>query len=350
MQGPDVSALLGKVPRKVDVAAIVTRGDGVEAWHAASVAVVDASGRLTHAFGDPELVTLARSSIKPFQAIPVVTSGAADAFGLSSAELALACASHNGTDAHAALAQGMLEKIGANATDLGCGGHLPLGLRLAERPALAGEDRDPLRNNCSGKHAGFLALSRRLGVSFAHYLEPDGAVQTEVRRAVAAACRVPESELPRGVDGCSAPNYGLSLRALAQGMANLANPASAPEGLGPALERLRDAMLANPLLVSGEGRLDSDLMRSFPGRLVSKVGAEGLTLISLVEAGIGLAIKIHDGAERALAPICVAVLEELGLTGASTEPLLTRHARPVLRNHRKIITGEIIPTLKLTAR
>ena len=124
---------------------------------------------------------------------------------------------------------------------------------------------------------------------------------------------------------------------------------AAPESLAPAFARIAAAMLEHPLLVSGEGRLDYDLMRSLPGKLVSKVGAEGLTLIAVREPAIGLAIKVHDGGERALAPICVAVLEQLGVLRASTKPLLARHRKPAVRNHRKLITGEIIPTLTLVA-
>lgn len=338
---PQPSAELGSV------AAIVTRGTGTEAWHSASVAVVDAAGRLSHAFGDPGLFTLARSSIKPFQSLALVTSGAADALGLTTEELAVACASHSGTDEHVRVVRGLLEKAQASPEDLQCGAHLPIGFRVSGRTPTAGEAADPLRNACSGKHAGFLALSRYLGAPLAEYLTPEGVVQAAVRAGLALALGVDGSRLAHGIDGCSAPNYALSLEALARGMLRLAHPASGPEELGPAFTRVRDAMLAHPLLVSGERRFDFELMSTFPGNCVSKVGAEGLQLIAFRDPPLALAMKLHDGTERALPAICMSLLTQLGPTAAGLPDPLAAHRRPTILNHRKLATGEIIVTLEL---
>lgn len=334
-------------PELGSVAAIVTRGAATEAWHAASVAVVDATGRLSHAFGDPELSTLARSSIKPFQSLALLTSGAADALGISQEELAITCASHSGTDEHVRVVRGLLEKAQASPADLACGAHLPLGFRVSGRTPTAAELSDPLRNACSGKHAGFLALSRYLGAPLAGYLAPDGQVQRSVRAGVALACGVEEATLAQGIDGCSAPNYALPLAALARGMLRLAHPAAGPKKLAPALARICEAMLAFPLLVSGERRFDYELMTAYPRNAVSKVGAEGLQLIAFREPALALAMKLHDGTERALPPICVSLLAQLGLSAAGLPEPLTPHVRPVVQNHRKIVTGEIIATLEL---
>lgn len=326
------------------VAAIVTRGTATEAWHAASVAVVDETGRLSHAFGNPALVTLARSSIKPFQSLALLTSGAADALGLTTEELAVTCASHSGTDEHVRVVMGLLEKAQASPADLACGAHLPIGFRVFGKTPTAGEAADPRRNACSGKHAGFLALSRYLGAPFSEYLAPAGQVQTAVRAGLALALGVDGAQLAWGIDGCSAPNYALSLEALARGMLRLAQPASGPAELGTALTRIRDAMLAHPLLVSGERRFDLDLMRAFPGNAVSKVGAEGLQLIAFRNPTFALAMKLHDGTDRALPPICLSLLTQLGLTVPEG---LSAQRRPSIQNHRNIETGEIIPTLEL---
>jgi L-asparaginase II len=310
------------------------------------VAVVNAAGELTHRFGSPELCTLTRSSIKPFQALALELSGAARAFALTSAEIAIACASHSGTDEHVAVVAGLLAKAGATAADLQCGAHLPIGMRLLERPSLAGEDRDPLRNNCSGKHAGFLLLARHLNAPFATYLERDGVVQRVVRAGIGQALALDAEALAWGTDGCSAPNYAIPLLALARGMARLAFPESAPSNVRSALELVRDSMWQHPRLVAGEQRFDYDLMRALPNNAVSKGGAEAMQLFALREPALACAIKIHDGAERGLSPLSVATLRQLGVF-AKTPSELERHAGLEIRNHRKLVTGHVVVNLEL---
>ncbi len=327
-------------------AALLTRGTGVDAWHAASVAVVDAAGRLTHRFGEPELCPMTRSSLKPFQALALELSGATRAFEVSQAELALACASHSGTDEHVAIVTGLLAKAGATAKDLQCGAHLPIGLRITERPSLHGEAGDPLRNACSGKHAGFLLLARHLREPLASYLDFDGAVQRAVRSAVGRALELDANSLANGIDGCSAPNYAVPLVALARGMARVVHPEHAPSELRQALTNVRDAMWEHPRLISGELRFDYDLARALPRNAVCKVGAEGLELVALREPGLAFAVKVHDGGERVLPPLCVALLQQLGVF-LTVPSELTRHAGVVISNHRKLVTGDVVVTLEL---
>jgi L-asparaginase II len=330
------------------IAAIVERGRCVEAWHSASVAVVDGSGRLVAGFGAPELTTATRSSIKPFQAIPLVESGAADAFGVTSEELAVACASHSGTDTHVRVVSALLARSGATSADLGCGAHLPIEYRISGTLPLAGEDRDPLRHNCSGKHAGFLAVARYLEEPRADYLAFHSGTQRLVRRALARLLEVPETELASGVDGCGAPNYAAPLAALARAMLRLR--LAEPDGVGglsSALARVRDGMLAFPFLVSGAERFDNDLMSSFPNNAVCKSGAEAIALLAFQEPALGIAIKVHDGADRALPPICLAVLTELGVLGSELPAPLARHRAPLVKNHRSLSVGQIRATLTL---
>ena len=324
-------------------AAFVHRGEGIEAVHHAIVAVVDESSRLTHVLGDAEQVFFSRSSIKPLQALPLVEAGGLERFGFDPQELSLCAASHNGSDQHRAIVLGMLQKLGLGPEALQCGSGYPLQLKLFGKYPLDGEDQDPLRHNCSGKHSGFLALAKLLSQPLETYLEPTGAAQCLVRNAVAASCEVTPDSLLLGTDGCSAPNFALPLRSLAVGFKNLAVAADG------ARARVRDAMLANPLLVSGERRLDYDLSLAFPGRVVVKGGAEALLLLAFREPALGIAIKVVDGAPRALGPILVETLKQLGLVDDIARfPTLARYQAPIVSNARKLKTGEIRADFRLT--
>lgn len=338
-------------------AAVVERGaGGVDAWHFAAVAVVGAGGRVTHAFGDPELTTFTRSAIKPFQALPLCLNGALDTLGIDSQELALAASSHDGSDEHREVAARLLAKAGAHADDLQCGAHWPIGMRAADRHPTAGEDRDPLRHNCSGKHAGWLALARVLSVPRERYLDPDGGVQRAVRSAVASACQLDERALTVGTDGCSAPNYAMPLSALARGMLNLATGGPDGDPVHAALGQVRAAMQAHPALVSGPSRFDHALALAFGDRVVAKGGAEAVQAIGFSDPlrgiALGIAVKVLDGGDRALPPICLEVLRQLGLWSGPPPQALAGRVRPAVRNHRGLETGAIVvtPAFQLTAR
>lgn len=316
--------------------------------HAASVAVVNERGELVRSFGDPNQRFAFRSATKPFQALPLVTSGAADAFGLDARELAIACGSHNGSDRHADVVRGLLARAGTGADALRCGTQLPIELRLRHEQPLRGEDRDPVRHNCSGKHAGFLLVARQLGERFEAYLEPKSRVQLLVREAVASACELSPDTLEPAIDGCSAPTFASSLVALARGMKNLALASSPDPELARALGRIRDAMHADSFLVSGERRFDYDLAQSYPGNIVSKSGAEAIIGIGFRDPPLGIVVKVHDGAERARGPITIAVLRELGLVDDIARfPLLARYERPAISNDAKLRTGEVVAKLAL---
>jgi L-asparaginase II len=323
-------------------AAWVERGQGIEAIHAAAIAVVDESSRLTWSLGDPEQVFFARSSIKPLQALPLVEAGGLERFGFGPEQLALCAASHHGSDRHRAIVAGMLQQLGLTEAALQCGTGYPSYLKQAGKYPLHGEDRDPLRHNCSGKHSGFLALAKLKGQPLDTYLDPNGAAQSLVRQAVATACEVEADSLLLGTDGCSAPNYALSLRKLAAGFKNLAVAENGSRA------RVRAAMLAHPILISGERALDYDLSLAFPEQVVVKGGAEALLLLAFREPALGIAIKVIDGAARALGPIVVETLKQLGLLDDVAKfPTLVRHEAPVVTNARKLKTGEIRAGFKL---
>ena len=324
-----------------DVAAYVRRGDGVDAWHQASICVINGVKEITHSFGDPELVTFTRSSIKPLQALPLLTTGAADRYGFTPKEIALACGSHNGTDEHKATAESMLSKAGNRPEDLQCGGHWPSFMQSATQYPLQGEDKDPARNNCSGKHAGFLAVARHRGEDVAEYLSPDSQIQTLVRDALSEMMEYDVSQAPRGVDGCSAPNYATPLPRLAIGFLKTATAIAGPSA------RISDAMRTHPEMVSGERRFDLAVMRTFPHNVLCKVGAEGIQVMAFRDPATAIVVKVHDGATRALNPICVETLRQLGLLDGRDLSHLGPYIHPAQRNHRLTVTGEIVAEFTL---
>jgi L-asparaginase II len=289
----------------------ITRSSHVESVHRGAVAICDGSGRLVHALGDVEALIYPRSALKPVQALPLVESGAADALGLGTEEIALASASHSGEGMHTSRVAAWLKRIGCSAADLACGPHEIRHEPTRQKMRARGEAPTALHNNCSGKHTGFLTLARHLGAPTAGYVGIDHPVQRAVASALKDIAGL-EGELPFGVDGCTAPNFLVSLTALARAMARL----GAPEGLAPAraaaARRIVTAMREHPELIAGSGRVCSILIREAQGRAVVKTGAEGVYAAMLPERGLGIALKIDDGATRASEAAIAFLLIALG--------------------------------------
>jgi len=299
----------------------VTRGDAVESVHRGAIAIADSEGRLVHAMGDVETPVYPRSTLKPLQAIPLITCGAADSFGLGEAELALACASHSGEPFHVEAVACWLARIGAHPEDLACGPHAPL--NEAAALALTGQGLAPTRlhNNCSGKHAGFLSVAKQIGAPFVGYEAPDGPVQRLVKTAIARFCGF--DPLPGARDGCEAPALRLPLSHLAQGMARFATGNDLTTEDANAARRLLAAMRAKPDYVAGHGRLCTRLTPRLADGIV-KTGAEGTYIAALPALGLGVALKIDDGAKRAAETALLASLARLGALPAETpQPVLT---------------------------
>ena len=329
------------VPSHAPVAA-ATRGGRVESVHYGSVAVVDARGTVVDAAGDPHAVVFTRSALKPLQALPFVRDGGPRRYGFSEAQVALMCASHSGEPMHVDAVADMLARAGNAVDDLLCGTHAP-GHYEARGEVPPRPPYSPLAHNCSGKHAGMLAACSLHGLPKAGYLESDHPVQASIRGAVAELSGTAEDELVAGIDGCSAPNYAMPLAGLARAFARLA----AGDPHDAAVGTLRDAMRAHPAMVSGTGRSDDALMRAGGGDWIAKIGAEGVQAIGIASAGLGIAVKIADGGRRALLPVVVAVLEQLGLLDAARRQALARLARPPIANYRGIATGETLPLVAL---
>lgn len=329
----------------------VTRGDTVESRHRGHAVVVDGEGRLVAAAGDPGCVAFMRSVAKPFQAMAVVASGAADRFGFGEPDLAVMCASHNGEAGHVATVRGMLDRLGRGEESLACGVHPPTFESLRQAMARAGEAPSPLHNNCSGKHAGLIALALHRGWPVDDYTAADHPLQQALLLSVAGAARVAPGDIPLGTDGCSLPTFALPLDRMATAYAALADPRRRAGDLAPAqveaLGRLRRAMAAHPWLVAGTGRFDTDLAQATAGRLIGKVGAEGVYCIAVPDRGWGMAFKVEDGSRRALFPAVGRVLTLLGLLTHGEAEALASHIRPVVRNHRGTEVGQVRAALDL---
>jgi L-asparaginase II len=309
----------------------VTRGAIVESRYRGAVAVVDDGGRRVAAIGDVGAPVFPRSAVKPIQALPLIESGAADAYGFGAAELALACASHSGERRHVETAAAMLAAAGRSAADLECGAHWPFSSVAEQALIRAGRLPGPLHNNCSGKHAGFVCTACHRGIDPKGYVDPGHPVQREVTAALAALTGVSLDETNRGVDGCSIPAYAIPLDRIAGAMARMATGAGLGRARAAAAARIVKACMAEPFMVSGTGRFGSELMGRHPGRLLVKSGAEGVYAAVFPEAGLGAALKIDDGAGRAAEIAMAAVVAALldGGDGHLVRPVTSRRGARV---------------------
>ncbi|TPL82582.1 asparaginase [Mesorhizobium sp. B2-3-13] len=289
----------------------VLRGAIVESAHRGAVAVFDADGKPVLEIGDTSKPVFPRSAVKAIQALPLVETGAADAYGFGDRELALACASHSGEPAHVELARSMLARAGLDGSALECGTHWPSSHDAEIALARAGGSPNALHNNCSGKHSGFLCTCVHSDIAHRGYVRPDHALQEMVRDAMQAVTGAVHSPDERAIDGCSIPTYAVPLRSFALGFARMATA----HGFGPArakaAKRLLSACMAEPFFVAGTGRADLLLMEAAPGRIFAKGGAEGVHCAAIPQLGLGIAVKCDDGAGRAGDAIAAAVLARL---------------------------------------
>ena len=312
-----------------------TRGDLVESVHAVSLAVTDPLGALVASAGDPELVTFWRSAAKPFQALPAVADGAFEAFGLGDDAIALACASHSSEPEQVALARRMLAAISCNEADLACGPHTPLSSAVNERVLREGITMTPAWSNCSGKHSGMLALARHHGWPTTGYERAGHPAQDRILTEVSRWTGLAPESVVLGVDGCTTVCFAMPLRAMATAYARFGVSEE------PAAARVRRAMQSHPGLVGGTGRLCTDLIRETEGRIIAKIGAEGVYSAAWPELGLGLTLKVADGDMRSAQVALLGVLARLATEFGADLPLkaLAGHAEPALRNTRREATG-----------
>jgi L-asparaginase II len=317
-----------------------TRGGIVESRHTGAYAVVDGHGQIVRSAGDIDQPIFPRSAIKAFQCLPVIESGAADAFGFTDEELALACASHNGEPEHIRVAQSMLAKAGNREEDYECGAHWPHQTSALHDMIRSGEHPRPVHNNCSGKHAGMLALARRLGADTHGYATHDHPVQRVIARVIGELCDVDTDGLAWGIDGCSVPTWAVPLRNLALGFARFGSGVACPQARRQAAERIIATVRNYPFMVAGTDRFCTKLMQAVPRAFV-KTGAEGVFCAAIPHAGLGIALKCDDGAHRASEALMAAVLSDLPVWTEGERETLRSFAHIELRNWRKIQVGEI---------
>ncbi len=319
----------------------VTRNGVVESRHRGSAVIVDVAGTVQDSWGDIKRPTYPRSAIKGIQAIPLVESGAADEFGFSDAEVALACASHSGEPEHAATAASMLEKQGLSEADLECGSHWPYREEVAYAMARAGQEPGQLHNNCSGKHSGMLAVARKLGQPTRGYTKPTHAVQQRMLGTMEQMCGCDLSGVEPGIDGCSAPNWPIPLENLAYGFARMADPVDLPADRAAAVTRIRKAVFANPFMVAGTGRFCTEVMKILGDRAFIKTGAEGVFCAALPEYGLGIALKCDDGATRGSETMMAALLRHVGVIEETDLEAMGPWLNPMLRNRAERVVGDI---------
>lgn len=325
------------------VVAEIRRGSLVESRHRGSVAVVDADGSLVLALGSVGTLVYPRSAVKAMQALVLVESGAADRFGLSEEALALACASHGGEPGHVTVVERMLAAAGLDPSALACGVHWPSHSPSAHALARSGASATALHNNCSGKHAGFLCAACALGVDPRGYTEPGHPVQRAVKAVFEDLAGIAIPDEHRAVDGCSVPTWAMPLAALARGFARFGSGT----GMGPerakAARRLREACAAKPWHIAGTGRFCTAVMERFGDRVFVKTGAEGVFCGAIPGAGLGVAIKIDDGAARASEVAMASVIARFVPLDDEDRAALDRLLRPALRNWNGIEVGAIAP-------
>jgi L-asparaginase II len=316
------------------VLATVWRGDVPEARIRGHVAVVDAGGYVQSSVGDPQSVTTLRSCVKPLQALPFVRL-AADRLGASEAEVAIACASHQGEDEHLATVRGLLVKAGVPESALACGPQLPSDEATARRLIASGGTPLPIHNNCSGKHAAMLATCAVMGWPLHGYIDPAHPCQQAVTAALSEAFDIDLTSAPSGIDGCGLTTYGTPLAAIAQSFA----VASADHSF----QRCQDAMAAYPHLVAGTGRFDTALLGAVGARLTAKIGGAAVWAAVIRPRGRGIAIKLESGSFESIPVVATAVLQRLGVLDSELPDALKPYARLPLRNWAGTTVGETAP-------
>jgi L-asparaginase II len=320
----------------------IRRGGILESQHHGVAVVADADGRILQSWGDPSFVTFPRSSLKPFQAIPLVESGAADAAGLTEEHLALACASHSAEDFQVALVRGWLERLGLTESALVCGPDLPRSQADQISVIRAGGDRSRVFHNCSGKHCGFLTLTKHIGAPLG-YADPAHPAQRLYLEAFSELLGEDAARLPRGVDGCGLPALALPMAAMARGAARWSAARVATDARRIAIRRLQSAIRAYPDHLSGRGSSTGKIVRASQGRVLLKGGAEGYVVGFVPEEGLGIAVKLADGTARAKMGVFAALLGRLGLVDAADA--LAQDVEGIINDSNGQPVGEVRVTL-----
>jgi len=326
------------------VLAKAIRGNWIENRHRGAVCVSDAQGRIIASLGDCTQPVFPRSAIKSMQALAMFRSGAVEKFGLGEEDIALACASHNGEPEHAAGVQNFLEKIGCSVADLECGAHPPVASAARKALQKSGKAPSAIHNNCSGKHSGMLAVAKALGVPTKGYSERDHPVQKMVRAMVEDVIGQEFTEDRCGTDGCSIPTWAAPLSAFASGFASMASASELAHDLRVPAKMIFDAATNKPHLVRGTDSLDTDLMTAFEGRLMIKIGADGVFCGVLRDNSLGFALKIDDGNINVAEVVVAQLLRAISNPDEKAHQALQQYCTKILKNWRGLEVGRIAAT------
>lgn len=334
----------------------VRRGSTIESIHRGHLAIVDGDGKTVCSLGDPLTITFMRSAAKPFQAIAFLMSGAAERFGFLEPEIALACGSHSGELLHTETAAHMLAKIGLSEKDLRCGAHEPFNAELARQMIVAGEKPSQLHNNCSGKHAAMLAFAKQINAPLDSYEFLEHPIQQKILGIIETFSALSQTQIKIGVDGCAVPTLAMSLQTMANMYAKLVLPPSEFDvETREACRRVVSAMMNRPEMVGGSltETLDTEIMRAASGKIISKIGAEGVYCAGILPSpewkrGLGIALKIEDGEDcRARSVAALEILRQLGILDPEKSAALQTFARLKIKNRRGDAVGEVVPTFHL---
>ena len=328
----------------------IYRGDVIESYHRGAICLVDRHEKVIYSEGDIHQLCYPRSALKFFQQIPLIRSGAADAFGFTEEELAVMCGSHNGEEEHLRVVDSILTKIGLDRSALKCGPQYPSDRKSANALIAKGEKPQAIHNNCSGKHAGFLAYAVFLSADTESYLEANHPTQKEIRRCVAEFHSLKEEELPLALDGRSAPIYAIPVYQQALGYMRLANPEFGDAKTREACDRLIQAARKYPFLIAGSGRYCTDLIQHCESELIGKTGAEGIYSISFHQRILGACIKIDDGKMLPQYNVAQKLVAQSGLFNADQLNPLTPYLNNTIRNYNKWETGRIQVSDKILNR
>lgn len=327
----------------------VYRGGHIESQHHIHIAVVNTNGKIIYSYGNPTLATFARSSMKPLQAIPIIETGTIEAYNFEPEDIAIMCASHNGEPIHRLRVLSILERVGQTEEALKCGTHIPRDIDSYKALIKEGKELSPVFSNCSGKHSGMIATAVHLNEDIGSYYLLEHPIQQRILDTISELLNFPKDKIGIGIDGCGVPVHQLPLNYCALLFAYLANPELIKENShSQAIKTIRNAMMKHPELVAGKDRFDTDVMRVFEGRLVSKSGAEGVQCVGDAETGIGISIKSEDGNGRAAMVAMMEVLKQLGMCDKETNDKLSKYIEIPIKNMKKEIIGMVKPSFVLT--
>jgi L-asparaginase II len=328
----------------------VYRGDLIESYHLGDIAVVNAQNEIVSELGDGSKITYWRSAAKPIQALPILTSGAAEKYNLTDKEIAVMCASHSGEEEHVEVVQGILDKIGLDQSALLCGTHRPFSKKSANYLCESGDKPTELYNNCSGKHAGLLTLCQFNNWSIDDYYKLEHPLQSLILDKISEITGYSREKIYTGEDGCGVVVFGLPLKNMAYAFARLANPQSLPLKYREAAERITSSMEKYPKFVGGSERFNTKLLYVVDRTMVAKSGAQGVFCIGVHEKDIGIAVKVADGSSRGVKPATMETLKQMDLVTDRVLDKLKEYHYPPVENHRGHKVGKIVPDFKLRHR